>query len=142
MMSEKRYFAAMLFLPLLVPVSIYVFGENLVTGVLFLSLGFSGVPYIIFSILVLFWIRGRGITHIRRLSYVSPILFIPMQALYLSARFAMDKAANTELTGLGGSIFVSAVYIMVIGYAYVLLVNVVYLSLVKANIINRATIHP
>ncbi len=119
------------------PFSIYVVGENVVTSVLFLSLGFAGIPYFVFFLLILFWIRGRDVTYVRRLSYVSPLLFIPVQALYLSAKFAMDKLSSPELTGLSGSILVSSVYIVVIGYAYVLLVNVGYVGLMKAHIIGR-----
>ncbi|HID49368.1 MAG TPA: hypothetical protein EYP40_07140 [Chromatiales bacterium] len=136
-MSEKRYFAAMLFLPLVLPFSIFVIGENLITGILFLSLGFAGIPYLIFALLILLWIRNRDLKSVRTLSYISPLLFIPVQAVYLGVRFVMDKLSTPELGGVGGSIFVSAVYIVIVGYAYVLLVNGGYMGLLKANVFKK-----
>lgn len=136
-MSAKRYFAVMLFLPLILPFSIYVIGNNIVTGLLFSSLMFAGISYFVFILCILLWMRSRDVKSVRKLSYISPLLFIPVQAIYLCVTFIVDKLSNPELGGLGGSVFVSAVYIVIIGYAYVVLVNGGYIALLKAGVVKN-----
>lgn len=136
MISEKRYFAVTLILPLIVPLAILLVGNNAVTSILFLSLWFGCIPYSIFALLLILWARRSNGFYVRKLSYISPVLFIPMQVLYLSVVFFIDRIYNAELTGLGGSILVSSLYILVIGYAYVLVVNFGYLVLIKMHIID------
>ena len=84
------------------------------------------------------WLKGRDFNSVRKISYISPLIFIPIQTLYTSVTYMIDKLSNPNLVGLGGSIIVSSVYIVILGYAYVLFVNVAYFALTSANILKKA----
>src|SRR5918993_3410861 len=90
-MTSKRYFQISLLLPIAAPLVSLSFaglfaspspgpapGWRVVLLLLFGSLLFGGVPYILFAAGLLFWMRGKGAREVQRMTYVAPLLFIPV----------------------------------------------------------------
>lgn len=138
-MTAVRFFRATLVLPILTPLLLVPFGLNWFLGLLFISLAFGGLQYIVFATIVFFWIgRLKEAQKIRRLSYWAPLLLISFQAAGWVAWCYMERLSNPELVGCWGALVLFAVYVLFIGYAYVVLVNLVYVVLYKRLISNEA----
>lgn len=123
-LKPTTFFRVALAVPLVVPFAVLPFGMNAVVGVFLLSLAFGGVQYVLFAGALFLAIgRFRSAERITRLSFWAPVLFVPVQAagwlLYVQHSEPQGQFEPSQL--LPG-----AVYSLLLGYAYVVVVNAVY----------------
>lgn len=127
-MSARTYFRLSLLLPLLLPVALLPFTDlSGIVAILWMSLGFGGPAYILYGVIIFLWL-GKISTSwgMRKLTYWAPIIFIPIQSVSWLIHFHLQKQSNPELTGGIEGIPVFAVYILLLGYIYVGIVNAGY----------------
>lgn len=124
-MSPRTYYRASLLFPLLLPIAMLLLaGESSVAAILFISLGFGGVAYLVLAVVLYIWLGHlSSVAEMRRLSYKVPLLFIPVQSGFWLISYYVERMSNPELVGGWEGLPVFAVYILIIGYSYVLLVN-------------------
>lgn len=94
---------------------------GLITGI---GMLYVGIPYIMVGFLIYFASKKYPLKTLQKISWVVP----PLLAVLMVIGFSMF------LTGDAGIIF--AYYVLGIGYAYVLLTNILYFALVKTNRLN------
>lgn len=135
-MKPATFFKVSLVLPLLLPLALMPFGMELVTGLLVLSIAFGGIQYILFAILMFYVIEKlkKGIK-IQQLSFFAPILFIPIQAGGWVIYGYYDKFSNPQVTGIWDPVLPFAFYTLIVGYPYVLFVNLVYFVCKRSKLI-------
>ena len=134
-MTPVRYFRLSLLLPIGVPILLLLFGNNFLRAFFTLYLFFGGLYYILFAVAMYFVIgRLRKTSRIQTLAIWSPVLFVPVQALGRIISGLIQKLfdPNLNLSGTWATIPAFAVYILIIGYAYVALVLLVFYGL-QAN---------
>ncbi|GGB93408.1 hypothetical protein GCM10011352_19350 [Marinobacterium zhoushanense] len=126
-MTGKRYFQISLLAPLIVPLCapvLFYTGIGLLetlAAVLFFSLIYAGPAYLVFGLAVLFFTRNMSVSQIRRVSYFAPFIFIGILLLIaILAKLLWFQHAEFE------SIFPISVFILIFGYMYVGLVNLIY----------------
>lgn len=127
-MWEKRYFFGALLLPLVVPFCLFLFGTtNAVTAIFFSSLWFAGIPYLVFILLIMFFLKKHEVLQIRKVSYFAPIIFVPLQltawAVYLHYVGQLDASTFVK------SALPLVTYDLIVGYFYVAIINFVYVIL-------------
>lgn len=141
-MKKNQFILFALSLPILVPVLLapaWYFGQlmdasnvayevvswlgmaGLITGI---GMLYVGIPYIMVGFLIYFASKKYPLKTLQKISWVVP----PLLAVLMVIGFSMF------LTGDAGIIF--AYYVLGIGYAYVLLTNILYFALVKTNRLN------
>jgi hypothetical protein len=117
----------MLGLPLVAPLVLLPFGINAVIGVLMLSLTYAGIQYVIFATAVFFYIgRVKEIDHLKRLLYLAPLIFLPVQALGWILSGYYERLSDPNLTGIWSGLIPFAFYGLLIGYVYVGIIRLVY----------------
>lgn len=127
LMTPVRFFRVALLLPVAIPLAVLPFGMSAVVGLLALSLAFGGAQYILFSGVLFFWVgRVKDPDRIRRMSYVAPLLFIPVQAAGWVLYGYVERLSNPELVGIWEPLIAFAAYILIVGYAYVGVINLLY----------------
>lgn len=127
-MKPTHFFRLALVLPMALPLVLWPFGMNTVAIALAFSLTFGGVQYLLFAGFLFWWIgRVQDTARIRQMSYVAPLLFIPVQAVGWIVHSYIQKLSNPALSGIWEPLILFAAYILVIGYVYVGIVNVLYL---------------
>ena len=137
-MSPITYYRLALIIPFAVPALVYLFGSNSwLFGLLFFSVAFGGPAYLVFAILMFVWV-GKSSTHseIQKLTLKAPLLFIPIQSISWLAYFYYEKLSNPNLTDGWGALLPFSFYILILGYAYVLIVNILYSLLYKVGLID------
>ena len=111
-------------LPIAVPLVFLPFGVNAVSAILLFSLAFGGLQYLLFACFMFYFIgRLKDAARIQRLSYWAPVLFIPIQASGWLIYGYIERLSNPKLVGIWDGLPVFAVYILIVGYVYVGLVN-------------------
>lgn len=123
-------------LPILLPLALLPFGANVVLAILSLSLGFGGIAYLIFAVLI-FVRLGQLSTakSMERLLFKAPLLFIPIQAATWILWFYIQKFSNPDLAGGWEAIPAFGFYGLLIGYTYVTFVYLFYVLLLKVCVI-------
>ncbi|MBI5007435.1 MAG: hypothetical protein HZB95_10000 [Nitrosomonadales bacterium] len=140
-MSPIRFFRIALILPIALPLVFLPFGMNVASAVLLLSLVFGGIQYLLFACVMFFLIgRIKDEARIQKLSFCAPLLFIPIQGGGWLLYEYIDQLFNPDIIYSWGELIPFAVYILIIGYVYVGLVNIVY-GIVK-NGPQQSTIEP
>src|SRR5690606_5669708 len=130
-MAPKTFFRLAIIFPILLPLLILPFGENILMGLLMMSLAFGGVQYLLFAIWLLLAIGKKQTTEeIKRLSFQAPLVFIPFQLIGLIAWAIYVHASIKETLQLA---LVFAFYSLLIGYIYVGITNIVFSSCKKIN---------
>lgn len=125
-MSSVTLSRISLALPIALPILSAPFGA----GILLIALAFGGVQYAAFAIWLFFAIgRQRDASAIQKLSFVSPLIFVPVQAVGWIAWVFYERQSNPALECGLEALPVFALYSLVIGYFYVGVVNAVYLWL-------------
>ena len=124
-------------LPLVVPGIVYlVVPESLVAGLLLFSLGFAGLPYLLFG-LFLFFILGRIESESRMfaLALTAPLAFAPIFLAFWTIRFFVEKIDNPNLVAGWEATPAFLIYIGVIGYSYVVIALLGYFCLKKFGLV-------
>jgi len=124
-MTARTYFRLSLLLPLTAPLVAAVFGVNGITAVIVMSLLFSGIPYLLFAS-GLYVLIGKldGRRTLRLLSLAVPVLFVPVNALFWVVPLLLVSADAGSANGAWNTLTILSVYILVLGYAYIAIVNV------------------
>lgn len=132
-MTPKTFFRLSLLLPVVAPVVAFMIGPtNMVLALLMFSLGFGGVAYIPFAAVAFVAIgRFRTAWGIQKLSFIAPLVFFPFQAMFVLAVYAMDTMPNFRLGEYLKFLAPFAFYVAIIGYSYVVIVNLAYLALAR-----------
>jgi hypothetical protein len=139
-MSPIRFFRIALMLPIAVPLVFLPFGVNAVSAILLFSLAFGGLQYLLFACLMFYFIgRLREAEEIQRLSYWAPVIFIPIQAGGWLIFGYIERLSNPNLVGIWDGLIVFPVYILIVGYVYVGLVNLTYGILNKNDLAQSNT---
>ncbi len=123
----KKYFLATLALPVVIPVLFGITGtENALVAILITSLVFGGIPYLVLCAFVIVWARNRDEKQIRKLSYIVPLIFAAIFFVFLYAWMMIEKKGFPDFTEFSQVYALFGGYCLVIGYAYILVVNFVY----------------
>ena len=130
-MKGKRYFQASLFLPLIVPVIVLLlfepsFAYGGVVFILIFSLFLGGIPYLLFLIGLFVWMRKKDVHAVQRMTFFAPLLFAPMFVFCALAAVPIQYLMIGEVRIEADVVFQCCVVILVLGYAYVLVVNAGY----------------
>ena len=126
-MSVVSFFRFSLALPLILPLLLMPFGLNAVGVLLYLALGFGGLQYLLFALLMSYYIgKLRTERRIRHLSYWAPVMFVPIQALGWVLWAGYQWYINPNTSGVFTPLLPFAAYTIIIGYAYVGVVNIFY----------------
>lgn len=124
-MTIQTYYRAALLLPLAVPAlfSLGLLVEDkpaLLGGIMFYlygSLLFGGIPYVLFAVGFLRWMRGRTTREVRAAILLAPVIYAVLLMLCLFVFLIVDSTLGQNwntIWSMGG-------FGVVFGYAYVLL---------------------
>jgi len=145
MMSGRGFYRWSLFLPILAPAALLAFeltggrhGPLLGGTIEFLgfSLVFGGIPYGLLALWLARWMRGKTENEIRRVSYLAPILMLP---IFWGCLFMYEIVASwphADAQHLSGGALLSP-FVLLLGYAYVLLVNGLLMLLKKGGVVRN-----
>lgn len=126
-MKTRTFFRITLCLPIAAPLAFLPTGFKTVTGILWLSLGFGGIQYVIFAT-ALFVVIGRidRSDKLTQLLCLAPILFLPVQIGGFLLFFVFDRLSNPNLIGSWDALLPLVFFTLVVGYAYVGSIGVMY----------------
>lgn len=131
-MSPRTFFRLALLMPIATPPLLLPFGTNIFATLLYMSLIFGGVQYIVFA-LVLFIVIGKlKVTkQIKQLMYWAPLMYLPFQAIGWFAFSHLQDQSSLGLIDTWSALLPFVVYSLLIGYAYVGLALLLSLLLVS-----------
>lgn len=133
-MSPVWFFRLSLLLPVVIPL-LLSFEDSQFSRFMMTSLTFGGEEYVLFAVILYFWIgRLKDPQRIRRLSCWAPVLFIPVQAVPRAVVIHLAAPGSGDILSwafLGALMF--SPFILVIGYGYVVLVNLFYVLYYEAG---------
>lgn len=123
-MSVKTYYRWTLLLPLLVPALAWPLLNLLSSGfagmaayLLFLSLLIGGVPYLLFAIGFLLWMRDASDARVHRGILLAPVVYTAVMVVCLTLFLLVDGTFSNSSDSLGT--FVG--FALAFGYGYVAL---------------------
>ncbi len=125
-MSEVTYYRWSATLPILVPLVAHVAYRDdptiglsdRVTIPFYLS-AVAWPAYLPFAAGLFWWLRGRPVSRYRQVSWIAPILFLPLFIFYLLAvRWWVGSAEPW-----GGALVFYSIVVLVFGYGYVVLIH-------------------
>lgn len=129
MMRARRYFQLSFLLPIILPLPALLVarpglrGWNSVILVLWGSLLIGGIPYLLFLAGLFYWIRDKDFKAIQRVTFIAPLLFIPVFVYCAAAIIPLQILKTGEVRVEGSGVFTFCIFILIIGYFYVLLAN-------------------
>jgi len=129
MLKARRYFQLAFLLPIIFPLLAWLVarpgfrGGNWVALVLWGSLLIGGIPYILFLAGLFYWVRDKDLKAIQRLTFLAPLLFIPVFVYCAAAIIPLQILKTGEVRVEGSVVFNFCIFILVLGYFYVLLAN-------------------
>jgi uncharacterized membrane protein len=135
-MSAKRYFQLSLLLPLILPVIVLLlfepsFANGGIVLILMFSLYFGALPYLLFVIGLLFWMRRKDVREIQRMTFIAPLVFTGFFITCVITVIPIQLLMIGEVRIEADVVFQCCVVILTLGYAYVLVANAGY-AIVKA----------
>lgn len=131
-MSEKRFLQLSFLLPIVLPLLVLPFSDSRegfgdLFGILAASLILGGMPYLLFLACLFFWMRDKNAKEIQRMTFFAPILFVPVFLLCVLLFAPIQQMITGKVDINGGIVFICCVFIIILGYVYVLAVNGAYL---------------
>ena len=134
-MSPVTFFRISLALPIGLPILSAPFGES----ILLIALAFGGVQYAALAIWLFFAIgKQRNVAGIQKLSFLSPLIFVPVQAIGWITWVFYERQSDPALEWGFEALPLFAVYSLAIGYLYVGIVNIVYLGLRQKGLVSES----
>lgn len=118
-------------LPVLVPLALLPLALSWQTApgpvqwvlqVLVFSLMYGGVPYVVLVSALVWWMRGKGEREIRRALGLAPLLMLPIFWVCLWGYLLWTTWPEVRPADFWGTLVLSE-YVIVLGYAYVLVVT-------------------
>jgi hypothetical protein len=94
----------------------------MVLGTLMMSLVYGGVPYLLLTAGLLWWSRDKSAAEFRRVAYWSPLFLVPIFTICLVVYLLVEGSLELGWTAAWTFGFF-ALYILIIGYVYVLAVD-------------------
>lgn len=136
-MTPATYYRSSLAAPIAFPFLLLPLGIGAVNGLLLLALAFGGIQYVFFAAWMFIAIgRRRDLERIQELTYLAPVLFLPLQAFGWVAWKYYQGLSNPNLTdGIWEPLLLFAFYTVVVGYAYVIAVNCLFVVLRKIEFV-------
>jgi hypothetical protein len=98
----------------------------LLTGPIVLSLAYGGVPYLVGAGGLWFWMRGQSADRIALVSYLTPIILLPLFLAWMGYLFGLRDLVGAPKVLLPFAVYLSAWW-LAFGYCYVALVHVIRL---------------
>lgn len=98
---------------------------------------YGGIPYIVLVGFMLFWIPYKSEKQVHRIFYFLPLLFIPVfSASYLLFFIIMDRGTMVSyLKALPGLTYAFGIWILIVGYFYIALIQGGYFLLKRKGAI-------
>ncbi|MCI0508234.1 MAG: hypothetical protein L0Z73_19335 [Gammaproteobacteria bacterium] len=127
MIPTRRYFIATLALPLLI-VLIGVIYAVVFTHATAGNISMLMTPYCCFFVFMLYWSLNHAPKQIRRAAYRAPLIFLAFQSAYLIVEYVAGVSPARDLVGLAGLLSIVAVYVIIVGYLYTLIMEQGYFS--------------
>lgn len=135
MISARRYFQLSFLLPLILPLLALLVaspgfrGWNAVVLVLWGSLLIGGIPYVLFLAGLLYWARDKDAKAIQRVTFIAPLLLVPVFIYCAVAIIPLQILKTGEVRVEVSGVLTFCVFVLVVGYFYVLLANAVFFLL-------------
>jgi hypothetical protein len=127
--SAKRYFQLSFIGPIILPLTLLPFGYSKsflgeMSQFLLFSMIFGGIPYVLMLGLLFFICRGRDGRQMQIITLITPLLFtgILVFCYLILAIYHQEKSLKTIIP----LIPILAVVSVILGYVYVLIVNLIY----------------
>lgn len=123
-MDIIRVYKFSLLLPLIVPLVIGLFFIPLLTIALYATV-IGGIPYIFLAALLLLSMRGKSEEQIRKILIWSPVLMLFLfdgLVLFGGVFILPENRISNNLSEFALTLFFLSVFILLVGYAYVLAV--------------------
>jgi hypothetical protein len=133
---ERKFLQYCLFAPVVTPILCVPLASATETGArLFLplaaSLLYGGLPYALFAPALVIWSRHRTASEIVRAGWISPLLFAPIAGLFVGLLLGYQRSEPDFAVSIG---MIAVMYVIVIGYSYVILVMSARWLLMRAGI--------
>ena len=120
----KNFCRGALVLPILLPVLLLPFETSVVSAVLMLSVWFAGVPYLLFALLIFIWIgHTRHREYLALIMWMTPLAFLPFSLIGWFLHEWIERASNPNLVVSAADLIPIAVFALLVGYAYVLVLQ-------------------
>lgn len=140
-MSPATFFRISLAIPIALPLLALPFGMSAVVGILLISLAFGGAQYMAFAVWLFFAIgRKQSSEGMQKLSIISPLLFVPIQAIGWVTWGYYERLSNPELVGIWEPLIAFAIYTLAVGYLYVGIVNLAFWACKQKGIISEFSV--
>ncbi len=83
------------------------------------SLVYGGIPYLILVGILLFWMRGKDETQIRRALLLSPLLMLVIFQVFAGLWIAFFSEGTGKINQFVGSLVLLSPFVLLFGYIYV-----------------------
>lgn len=127
-MNIIRAYKLSLLLPIIVPIlfapalffirSLGESGATVLMTIIF-SLVYGGIPYLILVGILLFWMRGKDETQIRRALLLSPLLMLVIFQVFAGLWIAFFSEGTGKINQFVGSLVLLSPFVLLFGYIYV-----------------------
>lgn len=136
-MTPATYYRSSLAAPIALPLLLLPLGIGAANGILLLALAFGGIQYVFFAAWMFFAIgRRKDLERIQELSFLAPVLFLPLQAFGWVGWGYYQRLSNPDMTdGIWEPLLPFAFHTVVIGYAYVIAINCLFALLRKIGFV-------
>jgi hypothetical protein len=137
-MKPLTFFRCSLLAPLLLPVASYVV-LGITSGVAFLlvmSLAVGGPPYLLVAGFL--WVRLgtlRKASEYVHLAFLAPVLFMPFQLVAWLLWSLADPLIGGTSSNLRATLLSIGLYALLFGYAYVLLISLLFVLLRRLGLV-------
>jgi hypothetical protein len=132
----KNFYRGALALPILLPTLLLPFESSAMSAVLLLSLWFAGAPYLLFALLTLVWIgRTQRQERLCAVIWMAPLGFLPFSMTGWLLHQWVERTSNPDLVVNAAELLPIAVFTVLVGYAYVLLVQFTFFVLRRMGIV-------
>jgi hypothetical protein len=122
--SVKNFCRGALLLPILMPTLLLPVEAGVISAVLLLSVWFAGAAYLLFALLTLVWIgRAQHQEHLGSTMWIAPLVFLPFSVTGWLLHQWLERASNSNLVVNAAELLPIAAFTLLVGYAYVLLVQ-------------------
>ncbi len=127
-MKSKSFFICSLFFPFFIPLLLYLFAENTqLFGLMFASIMFGGIQYILCMPLLIGLIVGRkSEKSLIKLCVLTPFIYVPFQLTWI---FIISFGSSYKLSGNDDILYsslVGATIGLLYGYSYVMFTLILY----------------
>lgn len=134
--SYINYLRGALLLPIVLPMLLLQIGSGVVMAVLLISLWIAGIPYLVFALLVLFYVGGsQSRERLCSLMWAAPLGFLPFSVVGWLVHQLIERASNPDLVISAADLIPIVFFTFLMGYAYVFVVNFVFVVLRRIGVV-------